>query len=92
MKSLITILIMCLMYIQTNVMSMALKPYAKKNAYATIIYMGTPHDYEFYIATRVLFQSLIRLKTNADLIVIASQTIPQKWIKTLYVHLSTFIL
>ncbi|KAJ1419381.1 putative glucuronosyltransferase PGSIP8 [Sesbania bispinosa] len=32
-----------------------------KNAYATIMYVGTPRDYEFYVAIRVLFKSLASL-------------------------------
>ncbi len=82
-KSVITILIFYLLNIQVSTLSMHLESDSKKNAYATILYPGTIHDYEFYIATRVLFQSLIKLKTNADLIVIASQTMPQNWIETL---------
>ncbi|KAG0609991.1 hypothetical protein M758_7G030400 [Ceratodon purpureus] len=83
MKPLVAILIMCFMHTQVDVMGMSTEPYPKRNAYATIIYMGTPRDYEFFTAARVLFQSLIKLKTDADLIVIASRTIPQTWIKTL---------
>lgn len=92
MKSRIVIIMMSLLYIQIDVMSMSIEHHEhdgttikqyNKNAYATILYMGTPHDYEFYTAARVLFQSLIQLKTSADLIIIASQLMPQKWINTL---------
>ncbi|KAJ7564077.1 hypothetical protein O6H91_02G000200 [Diphasiastrum complanatum] len=54
-----------------------------KNAYATMLYMGTPHDYEFYVAARVMMQSLAHLKVDADLVVIVSKDVPQRWIDTL---------
>ncbi|XP_031484553.1 putative glucuronosyltransferase PGSIP7 [Nymphaea colorata] len=54
-----------------------------KNAYATMMYMGTPRDYEFYIALRVLLRSLARLKVDADLVVIASKDVPQKWVSAM---------
>ncbi|KAL5128632.1 Tyrosine decarboxylase 1 [Glycine soja] len=44
----------------------------KRNAYATMMYVGTPRDYEFYIAIRVLLKSLATVDTEADLVVIAS--------------------
>ncbi|CAM6094387.1 unnamed protein product [Calypogeia fissa] len=50
-----------------------------KNAYATMLYMGTPRDYEFYVAARVMLRSLRRLKVDADLVVIASSTVPARW-------------
>lgn len=56
---------------------------AHKNAYATMMYVGTPRDYEFYIAIRVLFKSLSRLNVQADLVVIASVDVPVRWIQTL---------
>ncbi|KAG6556025.1 hypothetical protein Mapa_001965 [Marchantia paleacea] len=52
---------------------------AAKNAYATMLYMGTPRDYEFYVAARVMLRSLAKLKVNADLVVIASSGVPMKW-------------
>ncbi|CAH9094226.1 unnamed protein product [Cuscuta europaea] len=52
-------------------------------AYATMLYMGTPRDYDFYIATRVMLRSLARLGTEADLVVIASMDVPLGWIHTL---------
>ena len=55
----------------------------KSNAYATMLYMGTPRDYEFYIAARVMLGTLVRLRVDADLVVIASATVPQHWQKTL---------
>ena len=54
-----------------------------RNAYATMMYMGTPRDYEFYVATRVLLRSLSRLDVDADLVVIASLDVPLRWIHAL---------
>ncbi|CAG7907936.1 unnamed protein product [Brassica rapa] len=54
-----------------------------KNAYATMMYMGTPRDYEFYVATRVLIRSLRDLNVEADLVVIASLDVPLRWVETL---------
>ncbi|KAG9148835.1 hypothetical protein Leryth_023183 [Lithospermum erythrorhizon] len=54
-----------------------------RNAYATMIYMGTPRDYEFYVATRVLLRSLGRLNADADLVVITSLDVPLHWVQTL---------
>ncbi|MBA0737179.1 hypothetical protein Gogos_010652 [Gossypium gossypioides] len=54
-----------------------------RNAYATMVYMGMPRDYEFYVATRVLIRSLIRLQVDADLIVIASLDVPLRWLRAL---------
>lgn len=53
------------------------------NAYATMLYMGTPRDYEFYVAARVMLGSLVRLQVDADLVVIASANVPQHWQETL---------
>ena len=54
-----------------------------RNAYATMMYMGTPRDYEFFIATRVLIRSLSRLHVDADLVVIASIDVPLHWVHAL---------
>lgn len=54
-----------------------------KNAYATMMYMGTPRDYEFYVATRVLIRSLKGYHVNADIVVIASLDVPLNWIHNL---------
>uniref|UniRef100_A0A2P2J527 Uncharacterized protein MANES_02G039400 n=1 Tax=Rhizophora mucronata TaxID=61149 RepID=A0A2P2J527_RHIMU len=54
-----------------------------KNAYATMMYMGTPRDYEFYVATRVMIRSLARLRVDADLVVIASLDVPLRWVLAL---------
>ena len=57
---------------------------SKKVAYGTIVYMGTPRDYEFYVAARVLLQSLTRrLRVHADVFVLASLDIPHQWAHTL---------
>ncbi|KAF3448334.1 hypothetical protein FNV43_RR09047 [Rhamnella rubrinervis] len=53
------------------------------NAYATMMYMGTPRDYEFYVATRVLIRSLAKLHVDADLVVIASLDVPLRWVQAL---------
>ena len=57
-----------------------------RNAYATMMYMGTPRDYEFYVAIRVMLRSLSLFRVDADLVVIASMDVPAHWIHTLYVH------
>lgn len=54
-----------------------------KNAYATMMYVGTPRDYEFYVAVRVLLKSLSKLNVEADLVVIASVDVPLRWIQAL---------
>lgn len=54
-----------------------------RNAYATMMYMGTPRDYEFYTATRVMLKSLGDLKVDADLVVIASMDVPLHWVQAL---------
>ncbi|XP_074315905.1 putative glucuronosyltransferase PGSIP8 [Silene latifolia] len=54
-----------------------------KNAYATMMYMGTPRDYEYYVATRVLMRSLVKLDVKADLVVIASVDVPALWVRAM---------
>jgi hypothetical protein len=54
-----------------------------RNAYATMMYMGTPRDYEFYVAVRVMLRSLRRLSVDADLVVIASRDVPSSWMNKL---------
>ncbi|GAB4834988.1 Putative glucuronosyltransferase pgsip8 [Ancistrocladus abbreviatus] len=54
-----------------------------KNAYAAMMYMGTPRDYEFYVATRVMMRSLAKLNVEADLVVIASVDVPLLWVRAL---------
>ncbi|KZV45973.1 hypothetical protein F511_10663 [Dorcoceras hygrometricum] len=48
-----------------------------------MMYMGTPRDYEFYVATRVMLRSLGELKVDADLVVIASMDVPHHWAQAL---------
>ncbi|CAA0842320.1 Putative glucuronosyltransferase PGSIP7 [Striga hermonthica] len=56
---------------------------AHRNAYATMMYMGTPRDYEFYVATRVMLRSLRELGVDADRVVIASMDVPVHWVQAL---------
>ncbi|KAG6577686.1 putative glucuronosyltransferase PGSIP8, partial [Cucurbita argyrosperma subsp. sororia] len=62
---------------------MKTKTMKHRNAYATMMYMGTPRDYEFYVATRVLIRSLAKLNVEADLVVIASRDVPVRWVRAL---------
>ncbi|OEL32982.1 putative glucuronosyltransferase PGSIP8 [Dichanthelium oligosanthes] len=55
----------------------------RRHAYAAMMYMGTPRDYEFYVATRVMMGSLRRLSANADRVVIASLDVPPRWAQAL---------
>lgn len=55
----------------------------KKHAYVTMLYMGTPRDHEFYIAARVMMQTLLHFNVDADLVVIASRDMPRLWVQTL---------
>ncbi|PKA61088.1 Putative glucuronosyltransferase PGSIP7 [Apostasia shenzhenica] len=55
----------------------------KRHAYASMMYMGTPRDYEFYVATRVMMRSLAKLRVDADLVVIASVDVPIEWVKAM---------
>jgi hypothetical protein len=48
-----------------------------------MMYMGTPRDYEFYVATRVMMRSLRRLSADADRVVIASLDVPPLWVQAL---------
>ncbi|KAL2901725.1 putative glucuronosyltransferase PGSIP8 [Bienertia sinuspersici] len=57
-----------------------------KNAYATMMYMGTPRDYEFYVATRVMMRSLLQLDVQADRVVIASVDVPLHWVRSMEVE------
>ncbi|CAK9173219.1 unnamed protein product [Ilex paraguariensis] len=54
-----------------------------RNAYATMMYMGTPRDYEFYVAIRVMLRSLSKFAVEADLVVIASLDVPLRWVQAL---------
>ena len=55
----------------------------RRHAYAAMMYMGTPRDYEFYVATRVMMRSLGRLSATADRVVIASLDVPPRWVQAL---------
>ncbi|ERN05996.1 hypothetical protein AMTR_s00143p00084910 [Amborella trichopoda] len=46
------------------------------NVYASMMYMGMPTDYEFYVALRFMLRSLKQLKVEADLMVTASKDVP----------------
>lgn len=54
-----------------------------RHAYAGMMYMGTPRDYEFYVALRVMMRSLSQLKVEADRVVIASADVPLLWVRAL---------
>ncbi|OMO52448.1 Glycosyl transferase, family 8 [Corchorus olitorius] len=79
------VLLIFLLVVQTTAFrgGVQLKKKEHRNAYATMMYMGTPRDYEFYVATRVLIKSLVRHKVDADLIVIASLDVPLRWVRAL---------
>ncbi|PWA36745.1 Glycosyl transferase, family 8 [Artemisia annua] len=75
------LLIMCLLLLVTSRSTGAT---GHRNAYATMMYMGTPRDYEFYVAIRVMLRSLsFKFRVDADLLVIASMDVPAHWIHTL---------
>lgn len=48
-----------------------------------MMYMGTPRDYEFYVATRVMMRSLVKHNVDADRIVIASVDVPLRWVRAM---------
>ncbi|KAL9662793.1 hypothetical protein QQ045_027627 [Rhodiola kirilowii] len=58
-------------------------PAKHRHAYATMMYMGTPRDYEFYVAIRVMIRSLVKLGVDADIVVIASLDVPRHWVRSL---------
>jgi hypothetical protein len=49
-------------------------------AFSTILYVGTSRDYEYFVATRVMIQTLLRTGTRADIVVLASEGVPTKWV------------
>lgn len=65
-----------------------------RHAYAAMMYMGTPRDYEFYVALRVMMRSLAKFQVQADRVVIASSDVPVQWVQAMYVAstLITFLL
>ncbi|GBG83487.1 hypothetical protein CBR_g37199 [Chara braunii] len=54
-----------------------------RNAYATMLYVGTPRDWEYYTAMRVMLRSLLKTRPRADVIVLATSDVPEDWIHTL---------
>ncbi|GKC99456.1 hypothetical protein Tco_1169731, partial [Tanacetum coccineum] len=76
------LVVLCLLLASTSVGATSHR--RRRNAYATMMYMGTPRDYEFYVAIRVMLRSLsFKLRVDADLVVIASMDVPAHWIHTL---------
>ncbi|KAE8796755.1 Glycogenin-1 [Hordeum vulgare] len=54
-----------------------------RHAYAAMMYMGTPRDYEFYVAVRVMMRSLSRVGADADRVLIASSDVPRDWVRAM---------
>ncbi|XP_078155772.1 putative glucuronosyltransferase PGSIP8 [Carex rostrata] len=54
-----------------------------RHAYAAMMYMGTPRDYEFYVALRVMMRSLAKFQVQADRVVIASSDVPVQWVQAM---------
>uniref|UniRef100_A0A452YUC5 Hexosyltransferase n=1 Tax=Aegilops tauschii subsp. strangulata TaxID=200361 RepID=A0A452YUC5_AEGTS len=54
-----------------------------RHAYAAMMYMGTPRDYEFYVAVRVMMRSLSRVGADADRVLIASSDVPLDWVRAM---------
>jgi hypothetical protein len=54
-----------------------------RHAYAAMMYMGTPRDYEFYVAVRVMMRSLARVGADADRVLIASDDVPLDWLRAM---------
>lgn len=79
LKTLVVFLAVC----ETTALGLERSTGRHRNAYATMMYMGTPRDYEFYVATRVLIRSLSELHVDADLVVIASLDVPLRWVQAL---------
>jgi hypothetical protein len=52
-------------------------------AFSTILYVGTSRDYEYFVATRVMIQTLLRTGTRADIVVLASEGVPREWVDIL---------
>jgi hypothetical protein len=60
-----------------------LGPAQHRHAYAAMMYMGTPRDYEFYVAVRVMMRSLARVGADADRVLIASADVPSDWVRAM---------
>ncbi|KAG8083827.1 hypothetical protein GUJ93_ZPchr0010g9620 [Zizania palustris] len=54
-----------------------------RHAYTAMMYMGTPRDYEFYVAVRVMMRSLARVGADADRVLIASADVPTDWVRAM---------
>ena len=52
-------------------------------AFSTILYVGTSRDYEYFVATRVMIQTILRTGTHADVVVLASEGVPRDWVDIL---------
>lgn len=85
LKSLLLLsLVLCHVFsLAPSIEATSTQKYKYKNAYATMMYVGTPRDYEFYVAVRVLVRSLSKLNVQADLVVLASIDVPLPWIQAL---------
>jgi hypothetical protein len=84
------VLVVAISLLVTNVLGRhedAVKSHDTKHrhAYAAMMYMGTPRDYEFYVALRVMMRSLAKLHVQADRVVIASLDVPEQWVQAMYV-------
>lgn len=82
-KTYVVAVVMVLVVLPEGRLVLAEKGGGHRNAYVAMMYMGTPRDYEFYVATRVMMRSLARLKVEADLIVISSIDVPARWTNAL---------
>jgi hypothetical protein len=60
-----------------------LGPARHRHAYAAMMYMGTPRDYDFYVAVRVMMRSLARVGADADRVLIASADVPRDWVRAM---------
>jgi len=58
-------------------------PPRHRHAYAAMMYVGTPRDYEFYVAVRVMMRSLTRVRADADRVLIASADVPRDWVRAM---------
>lgn len=80
---LIAVVLLLLLSTLANGQELVQVKHRHKNAYVAMMYMGTPRDTEFYIATRVMLRSLKNLNVDADVVVIASLDVPLQWVQTL---------
>lgn len=59
------------------------QPPQSKNAYASILYMGTARDYEYFVGLRVTLQTVKRAGTTGDLVALVSPGTPDSWQRAL---------